>query len=114
MNKRILVILGHPVKDSLCGALAESYANGAKSAGNEVRFISLSDLSFDPILHNGYAKVQEFEPDLVYAKETITWAEHIVFSYPIWWGAMPALLKGSGQQKIEKWLVKANKLGRHA
>lgn len=53
MNKRILVILGHPVKDSLCGALAESYANGAKAAGNEVRFISLSDLSFDPIFIMG-------------------------------------------------------------
>ena len=22
------------------------------------------------------------------------WAEHIVFVYPIWWGTMPALLKG--------------------
>lgn len=94
MNKRILVILGHPSKDSFCAALAESYANGARSGGNEVKFIALSDLAFDPILHNGYAKVQELEPDLVAAQEAITWAEHIVFVYPIWWGAMPALLKG--------------------
>jgi putative NADPH-quinone reductase len=56
--------------------------------------ISLGSLSFDPILHNGYAAVQELEPDLVAAQAAITWAEHLVFVYPLWWGAMPALLKG--------------------
>ncbi len=28
------------------------------------------------------------------AQEAIRWAEHLVFVYPIWWGTMPALLKG--------------------
>lgn len=94
MSKRILVILGHPTSDSFCGALANSYAEGAKAAGNEVQHISLGNLSFDPVLHNGYAKIQELEPGLVAAQAAITWAQHIVFVYPIWWGAMPALLKG--------------------
>lgn len=94
MTKRILVILGHPADESFCGALADSYVKGAEAAGNEVRLISLGNLSFDPVLHNGYATIQELEPDLVTAQATITWAQHIVFVYPIWWGAMPALLKG--------------------
>lgn len=94
MSKRILVILGHPNKDSFCGALASSYMEGAKATGNEVQLISLGNLSFDPVLHNGYATVQELEPDLMAGKAAITWAQHIVFVYPIWWGAMPALLKG--------------------
>lgn len=94
MSKRILIILGHPAKESFCAALANSYADGAKAAGNEVKWISLGDLSFDPILHNGYAKIQELEPDLVAAQAAIIWAQHMVFVYPIWWGAMPALLKG--------------------
>jgi len=94
MSKRILVIVGHPASNSFCGALAESYIKGAKTAGNEVQRISLADLSFDPILHNGYATIQELEPDLVAAQNAITWAQHIVFVYPIWWGALPALLKG--------------------
>ena len=94
MSKRILVILGHPASESFCGALADSYVKGAEAAGNEVRLISLGNLSFDPVLHNGYATIQELEPDLVTAQAAITWAEHIVFVYPIWWGAMPALLKG--------------------
>jgi putative NADPH-quinone reductase len=54
----------------------------------------VGDLSFDPVLHKGYAKIQELEPDLVAAQEAITWAQHIVFVYPTWWGGMPALLKG--------------------
>lgn len=94
MSKRILVILGHSVKQSFCGALADAYVKGAKAAGNEVQVMSLGDLSFDPLLRNGYAVIQELEPDLVAAQAAITWAEHIVFVYPIWWGAMPALLKG--------------------
>lgn len=94
MSKRILVILGHPVTRSFCAALADAYVKGAKAAGNEVQVMSLGDLSFDPLLRNGYATIQQLEPDLVAAQSSITWAEHIVFVYPIWWGAMPALLKG--------------------
>ncbi|MBF0203631.1 MAG: NAD(P)H-dependent oxidoreductase [Desulfamplus sp.] len=94
MHKRILVILGHPAKNSFCNALADSYITGAKVGGNEVKLISLANLSFDPVLHEGYATIQELEPDLVAAQAAITWAQHIVFVYPIWWGAIPALLKG--------------------
>ena len=94
MSKRILVILGHPNSDSFCGALANSYVEGAKAAGNEVQLISVGDLSFDPVLHKGYTSIQALEPDLVAGQSAITWAQHIVFVYPIWWGAMPALLKG--------------------
>lgn len=94
MSKRILVILGHPANGSFCGALADSYVTGAQTAGNDVQLISLGNLSFDPVLHNGYATIQELETDLVAAQTAITWAQHIVFVYPIWWGAIPALLKG--------------------
>lgn len=94
MGKRILVILGHPAEDSLCSAFAETYVTAAKAAGHEVKFIALGNLAFDPVLHKGYAERQELEPDLVMAQEAIRWAEHLVFIYPTWWGAMPALMKG--------------------
>jgi NAD(P)H dehydrogenase (quinone) len=94
MKKRILVILGHPSHDSFCAAIAHSYLEGATVAGHDVQRMSLGDLRFDPVLHNGYSTVQELEPDLVTAQSAITWAQHIVFVYPIWWGAMPAVLKG--------------------
>jgi NAD(P)H dehydrogenase (quinone) len=94
MAKRILMILGHPYGESLCAALAQSYADGAKAAGAEVHFLKLGELAYDPILHQGYRVIQPLEPDLVAAQEQIVWAEHLVWVYPTWWGGMPALLKG--------------------
>lgn len=94
MAKRTLIILGHPSADSLCGALAERYRAGAEAAGVEIRTLRLGELRFDPILHDGYRRIQPLEPDLEAAQRAILWAEHLVFVYPIWWGALPALLKG--------------------
>ena len=34
------------------------------------------------------------EPDLDKAKADISWADHLVFVYPVWWAAVPAILKG--------------------
>jgi len=94
MQKRVLLIFGHPTTDSLCGALADSYTAAAVNAGHTVRRINLADLSFDPLLRHGYAEPQELEPDLRNAQEQLKWADHVVFVYPMWWGSMPALLKG--------------------
>ncbi len=94
MKSNILVILGHPDTNSFCGSLSKAYIDSAKAGGSEVRELQLGELEFDPILWNGYNKIQELEPDLAKAQELILWSNHIVFVYPNWWGAMPALLKG--------------------
>ncbi|WP_095191397.1 NAD(P)H-dependent oxidoreductase [Pseudomonas sp. Irchel 3E19] len=94
MGKRILLILGHPSSESLCGALAERYAQSALAAGHEVRQLRLGDLVFDPVLRAGYHQIQTLEDDLSAAQSDILWAEHLTLVYPIWWGGIPALLKG--------------------
>ena len=94
MSKRITVFLGHPDPDSYCGMLAGTYVENARAADAQVRYIRLDQLQFDPILHRGYRTVQKLEPDLLQAQRDIYWANHLVFVYPLWWGAMPALLKG--------------------
>jgi NAD(P)H dehydrogenase (quinone) len=93
-NKKILVINGHPSKESFCFALSQAYQQGAQSAGAEVREINVGDLRFSPNLSHGYRKIAELEEDLIRAQDSIRWAEHLVFVYPTWWGSMPALLKG--------------------
>lgn len=93
-RRKILVVLGHPSKKSLSGGLADAYFKGAKSSGFDVQKLYLPELKFDPILHEGYNKIQKLEPDLVESQKLIKWAEHIVFVYPIWWGNLPALFKG--------------------
>lgn len=94
MAKNITIILGHPDAASYCSSIADTYAEAARRAGHEVRLFRLGDIAFDPVLHHGYNKRQELEPGLLEVREAITSANHLVFVYPIWWGSMPALLKG--------------------
>lgn len=90
----VLIILGHPRTDSLCGALADAYGKGASEAGTEVRRLDLATLDFDPDVHTPSPNQQAFEDDIRKARALILWAEHLVFVYPTWWGTLPALLKG--------------------
>jgi NAD(P)H dehydrogenase (quinone) len=94
MGKKILIINGHPFKESLNFALAEAYKKGAAESGAEIKEINIADLQFNPNLQYGYRKRTELEPDLLESWEKIKWAEHLVFVFPIWWGGMPAMLKG--------------------
>ena len=91
---RTLIILGHPDKKSLCMGIADSYEKGAREKGGDVMRINLFDLSYNPNLKNGYRIIQNLEPDLVEAQRLIKWANHIVIVFPVWWGGVPALLKG--------------------
>jgi len=92
--KKILIINGHPDKESFCFALAEHYKKGAVSSGATCKLINLIDLSFNPILIYGYRKISVLEPDLIKVQQEILAANHLVFVYPTWWGTYPALLKG--------------------
>ena len=91
---RCLLILAHPRRDSLCGALFDAYAAGARQAGVESRELILSEMRFDPDVHTISPEQQPLEPDLIRAQRDIAWAEHLVFVYPTWWGTYPAMLKG--------------------
>lgn len=94
MTKKILIIYGHPDKESFNFGLADAYKKGAIQSGAEVKEIIIRDLNFNPNLQFGYRKRTELEPDLLDAQEKIKWANHLVWIYPIWWGSLPALLKG--------------------
>lgn len=92
--KKILLINGHPDPKSFCHALADYYEAGAKESGFEVQRLDLHSLTFDPVLHHSYRQRTPLEPDLEKAQELITWAQHVVWVFPVWWGSIPALLKG--------------------
>lgn len=94
-SKRVLVLNGHPAQSSLSAGFAETYAKAAKDAGNEVRVMHVHDLRFDSDFgFGGYSQIKPLEDDLVQALENLTWCEHVVLLTPMWWGGLPAKLKG--------------------
>jgi len=92
--KKILIINGHPNKNSFCFGIAEAYKKGASGSGDEVKEIIIRDLKFNPNLEFGYEKRTTLEPDLLAAWEKIKWADHLVWVHPVWWGGLPAITKG--------------------
>ncbi|WP_342333145.1 NAD(P)H-dependent oxidoreductase [Pedobacter sp. FW305-3-2-15-E-R2A2] len=92
--KKILIINGHPNKESFNFGIAESYRKGALESGAEIKEIVISELSFNPNLQFGYQKIMEWETDLVEAWDKILWADHLVWIHPVWWGGLPAITKG--------------------
>ena len=83
---KILIINGHPDKESYNYAIFESYKKGAVDSDAEVKEIRIGELNFNPNLQFGYRKRTELEPDLLAAQEKIKWADHLVWIYPVWWG----------------------------
>lgn len=94
-SKRIFILNGHPAKSSLNRTLAESYAQAAHDAGHEVRLTHLHDLDFDADFEfGGYDNLKPLEPALEQVLDDIEWSEHVVVTTPMWWGGLPAKLKG--------------------
>jgi len=94
-GKKILLINGHPWKNSFCAALAAAYARGAGSQpGIQVQTVTVRELEMDfTYLHEH----QENSPTYAVVKtcqEQLLWADHLVFVFPTWWTNMPAMLKG--------------------
>jgi putative NADPH-quinone reductase len=98
--RRILLIQGHPDhrREHLTHLLAAAYAEGARAGGHEVREIDVAALDF-PLLRSAEDwKEGPLPSALAPAQEAITWAQHLVFFFPLWLGDMPALLKGFLEQ----------------
>lgn len=94
MTKKIFIFLGHDMKDSFSGFLANEYEKAAVGAGHEVRRMNMGEMQFDPVLHKAYREIQQLEPDLLTVQENIRWCDHFVVVHPVWWSGMPARMKG--------------------
>ncbi|MGF2414615.1 MAG: NAD(P)H-dependent oxidoreductase [Ferruginibacter sp.] len=93
--KKILIINGHPNTESFNYALHKAFKTGVLATGqHSIDEINVTTLDFNLNLSKGYSTGVTMEPDLVKAQEKIKAADHIVWIYPLWWGMMPAVLKG--------------------
>ena len=110
MERTTLIVLAHPERQSFCGAWAEASAAAAEATGDRVLWSDLYGLGFDPAEGpEHYAappapfdtlKAQEqaasghLPADVAAEADKIRAADRIVFHFPLWWFAPPAMLKG--------------------
>jgi NAD(P)H dehydrogenase (quinone) len=109
---RIAVIVGHARKDTYGEALGAAYRRGAEAAGASVSIWITSKLAFDPVLHEGFERIQPLEPDLAVAREALLSADHLVIIFPLWLGTLPAILKGFLERVLQPDLVGPSKEGK--
>lgn len=95
---KVLVIQAHPHAESLSAALCDSVERGLAVGPHEVRVRQLYEENFDPCLSldewRGHRDPPETKTQLAAYFDDLRWCEALVFIYPTWWGAQPAILKG--------------------
>jgi putative NADPH-quinone reductase len=92
---RIFILNGHPAETSLSKELSLTYSRAAEGSGHELRLSHLNDLQFDiDYGFAGYNQIKPLEPDLEGFMRDLDWCEHFVLTTPMWWGGLPAKLKG--------------------
>ena len=72
MIKKVLIVQGHPNKDSLSSRIAAKYKEGAEEGGALVKEIIVKDLNFNPILFLGYKRKEKLEGNLL-KRERNSW-----------------------------------------
>ena len=95
---KIQIIYAHPFDESFNKAILDNTIEGLKHAGHEYDLIDLNKEGFNPILTREelaqYSEGKYLDPKVGEYLSKIKKAEHLVFIFPIWWGDVPAILKG--------------------
>lgn len=109
----VLIVLAHPERTSFNGGLVDITASQLKSAGHSVEVDDLYAEKFDPVEraehyaqrgnkdyfapldeqrhhYNGKALPADIQRELA----RLEWADLVIFQFPLWWHAQPAILKG--------------------
>lgn len=109
----ILIVHAHPEPQSFSSSLAHTYRDRLLAEGHTVDFKDLYALGFQPVsdrrnfqqaVDADYYKQQAeerhatevngFAPDLEAHMQDLERCDALVFSFPLWWFSMPAILKG--------------------
>jgi NAD(P)H dehydrogenase (quinone) len=95
---RVLVVYCHPDPASFTAAIRDEALRSLASASHDVRLIDLYAEGFNPVLSLEQRRAYHTEGENLAGigahLEHLRWAEALVFVYPTWWYAQPAMLKG--------------------
>jgi NAD(P)H dehydrogenase (quinone) len=98
VGKRFVVVLAHPLQNSLCGHLTKLAASLIAEAGHDLHIVDLYERDFDPRLTSSerqsyYASAYDCRA-VAEDAESLQIADVLVLIFPTWWFGLPAILKG--------------------
>lgn len=92
-----LIIYAHPNPASLNHLFKQTVLESLEQSEQEIVIRDLNEINFNPVLSlddmNGQ-RMGKVTEDVQIEQDFITWADRIIFIYPIWWTGMPAIMKG--------------------
>ena len=95
---KCLVVIAHPLRESLCHAMAAKAVAILEAAGHEVQVEDLYRKEFSAALTGAERASyygQRYESSAVQGEiDRLLWAEGLVLCFPTWWFGFPAILKG--------------------
>lgn len=113
---RIMLVLDHPYslesaeniphRRSFSAAVAAAVIRGAEGAGHQVDLVDLAADGFNPAMARedlvGWRLGEAVDPVVLDYQRRLLEADHLVFAFPIWWEAMPAMTKGFLDRVVAK------------
>jgi len=91
--QKIFIITCNPKAHSEKELYVQTYIEEALKCGHDVRKINLYELNIEYMRANVDEIDYSITDELKQAQDNILWADQLVFVYPIWWFAIPALMK---------------------
>ena len=94
---KYLIIYAHPNESSLNNHLLKNVIGSLQKGQQEIEIRDLYKIGFNPVLSLVDMEGQRMgkvDAAVQREQEYISWADHLVFIYPIWWTGMPAIMKG--------------------
>lgn len=110
---RTLIVYVHPEPTSFTAAMLREARAALEAAGHEVEVSDLYAERFNPVAgRHDFLNVADpdrfhyqseqayavatgtFAPEIVREQQRVAWAGLLLFVFPLWWGGVPAILKG--------------------
>lgn len=95
---RVLIVFSHPYEGSYGNAILRSVSKGLQKANHETDLIHLDNDGFDPVMSRedlqAFVARKPVDPKVIDYQNRLKRADHLIFIFPVWWDAMPAIIKG--------------------
>lgn len=89
-----LIVYAHPATKGHNATILKNVQKQLKKRKESFMLLDLYKMGYDPVLHENEhsKKVISYENQQI--QRAVTDVKQLIFIYPIWWGSMPAILKG--------------------